>query len=83
MRKKKIPITLSALHLNQTSLVHFPAESFIEYQLRAQSMTPDRFVACATYGDGGPWYIPTKESYPQGGYEVSVAWCSTRALTTF
>ena len=73
--EKKIPITLSALHIGGVSLVHFPAESFIEYQLRTQQMTPDRFVACAAYGDGGPWYIPTKESYPQGGYEVSVAWC--------
>ena len=73
--EKKIPITLSALHINATSLVHFPAESFIEYQLRAQQMAPDRFVACAAYGDGGPWYIPTAEAYPQGGYEVSVAWC--------
>lgn len=73
--EKKIPITLSALHVNQASLVHFPAESFIEYQLRAQQMTPDRFVACAAYADGGPWYIPTKEAYPQGGYEVSAAWC--------
>lgn len=73
--EKKIPITLSALHINGVSLVHFPAESFIEYQLRAQQQTPDRFVACAAYGDGGPWYIPTKEAYPQGGYEVTVAWC--------
>lgn len=73
--EQKIPITLSALHINSTSLVHFPAESFIEYQLRAQEMKPGRFVACAAYGDGGPWYIPTKEAYPQGGYEVSVAWC--------
>jgi len=73
--EKRIPITLSGLHINDVSLVHFPAESFIEYQLRAQEMTPDRFVACAAYGDGGPWYIPTNESYPQGGYEVSVAWC--------
>ena len=73
--EKKIPITLSSLHINQVSLVHFPAESFLEYQLRTQNMAPDRFVACAAYGDGGPWYIPTKEAYPQGGYEVSVAWC--------
>jgi hypothetical protein len=33
-------------------------------------------VATAAYGDGGPWYIPVKEAYPQGGYEVSVANCS-------
>ncbi len=72
----KIPITLSALHINEVSLLHFPAESFIEYQLRAQASAPNRFVACAAYGDGGPWYIPTAEAYPQGGYAPSVAWCA-------
>jgi hypothetical protein len=30
-------------------------------------------VATAAYGDGGTWYVPTKEAFPQGGYEVSVA----------
>lgn len=74
--EQRIPIVLSALHLNNTSLLHLPAESFIEYQLDAQQAAPDRFVACAAYGDGGPWYIPTEEAYPQGGYEVSVAWCA-------
>jgi len=69
----KIPIILSALHLDEVTLLHLPAESFVEYQLRAQSLAPDRFVATAAYGDGGTWYIPTKEAFPQGGYEVSVA----------
>lgn len=69
------PIVLSALHLGDVSLLHLPAESFIEYQLEAQQAAPGRFVACAAYGDGGPWYVPTAEAYPQGGYEVSVAWC--------
>lgn len=73
--KAGIPITLSSLHVNDLSLLHLPAESFIEYQLRAQATAPDRFVACAAYGDGGPWYIPVKEAYPQGGYAVGVAWC--------
>ena len=70
-----IPITLGALHVNRGSLLHLPAETFVEYQLRAQGAAPNRFVACAAYGDGGPWYIPTAEAYPQQGYEVSVAWC--------
>jgi len=74
--KAGIPITLSSLHVNDISLLHLPAESFIEYQLRAQAVAPKRFVACAAYGDGGPWYIPVKEAYPQGGYAVGVAWCS-------
>lgn len=69
------PIILSGLHINGVSILHLPAEVFVEYQLRAQRLAEDRFVACAAYGDGGPWYIPTQEAYPQGGYEVSVAWC--------
>ncbi len=73
--EKGIPITLSALHVNDVSMLHLPAECYVEYQLRAQKMAPDRFVACAAYGDDGPWYIPTAEAYPQGGYSVDVAWC--------
>ena len=74
--KDGVPITLSSLHVNDMSILNLPAESFIEYQLRAQAIAPNRFVACAAYGDGGPWYIPVKEAYPQGGYAVGVAWCS-------
>jgi hypothetical protein len=71
----RVPITLSTLHVNNVSLLHLPSECFVEYQLRAQAAAPNRFVACAAYGDGGPWYIPTAEAYPQGGYAVGVAWC--------
>lgn len=81
----RIPITLSSLHLNNVSMLHLPSECFVEYQLAAQAGRPDRFVACAAYGDGGPWYIPTADAYPQGGYAVSVAWCAPdidRILTT-
>jgi hypothetical protein len=72
----RLPILVSSLLLNdQAALLHLPAECFIEYQLRAQSLAPQRFVATAAYGDGGPWYIPVKEEYPNGGYEVGVAFC--------
>lgn len=74
--EKKQPIILSTLSLNDVSLLHLPGESFIEYQLRAQELASGRFVAAAAYGDGGPWYVPVKEAWPQGGYEVSVAFCS-------
>jgi hypothetical protein len=73
---KRTPIVLSALHVGDISMLHLPAECFVEYQLRAQKTAPARFVATAAYGDGGPWYIPVKEEYPKGGYEVSVANCS-------
>jgi hypothetical protein len=84
--EKRTPIILSALDIGGDSrgagfqpaatLLHLPAECFVEYQLRAQQMAANRFLATAAYGDGGPWYIPTQEAYPLGGYEVSVANCS-------
>ncbi|QDU12174.1 hypothetical protein [Gimesia aquarii] len=79
--EKKVPITLSSLQMNDIKTLHLPAESFIEYQLRAQSMQPDQFIATAAYGDGGPWYIPIAEEYPAGGYEVSVAFCDPKVDT--
>ncbi|HND52765.1 MAG TPA: hypothetical protein PLV92_10230, partial [Pirellulaceae bacterium] len=77
--EQRVPIVLSALHINQATLLHLPAESFLEYQLDAQKAAPNRFVATAAYGDGGPWYIPTRDAYPQGGYEVGVAFSSSES----
>lgn len=75
--KRRQPIVLSSLHMGPATVLHLPAESFIEYQFAAQESAPHRFVATAAYGDGGPWYIPTAAAYPQGGYEVRMAWCSS------
>jgi hypothetical protein len=79
--EQQIPIVLSGLRINSTRLLHLPGECFVQYQLRAQEMSPDGFVATAAYGDGGPWYIPIREEYPFGGYEVSVAFCSSQIDT--
>ncbi|MHC5538086.1 hypothetical protein ACYOEI_07630, partial [Singulisphaera rosea] len=48
-----------------------PGELFVEYQLAAQAMRPDLFVAMAAYGEYAPGYIGTEVAYPQGGYETS------------
>jgi hypothetical protein len=48
-----------------------PGELFVEYQLAAQELRPDLFVAMAAYGDYAPWYIGTEIAYEQGGYETS------------
>jgi hypothetical protein len=79
--QQQVPITLSALHINDVTMLHLPGECFVEYQLGAQAAATDRFVACAAYGDGGPWYIPTAEAYGQGGYAVNVAWCDPQIET--
>lgn len=67
------PILLGRLDVGPATLLHLPAETFVDYQLEAARIRPDRFVATAAYGDGGPWYIPLRRSFDEGGYEPSVA----------
>ncbi|MFQ3651586.1 MAG: hypothetical protein SNJ75_14765 [Gemmataceae bacterium] len=69
----KTPIDLTCLQIGSASVVHLPGEPFIEYQLTAQALHPDRFVCVAGYGDGGPGYLPTDLAYLEGGYEPTVA----------
>ncbi len=65
-------IELSCLQVGPARLLHMPGELFVEYQLAAQQMRPDDFVAMAAYGDCGPGYIGTKIAYSQGGYETGI-----------
>ncbi len=71
--ERGVPLALSCLFVNDHAILHLPGEMFVEFQLRARSLRPGHAVMVAAYGDGGPWYVPTKEEYPAGGYEVGVA----------
>ena len=61
---------VSCLTLGNARILHLPGELFVEYQLAAKKLRPDRFVALAAYGDYGPWYIGTARAYTEGGYET-------------
>ena len=63
-------IDVACLHLGKARVLHLPGELFVEYQLAAQKLRPDLFVAMAAYGDYAPGYIGTEIAYPQGGYET-------------
>jgi hypothetical protein len=63
-------IDVSCLKLGTARVLHLPGELFVEYQLAAQALRPDLFVAMAAYGDLGPGYIGTEIAYTQGGYET-------------
>ena len=69
-----VPIQFTSLHLGDD--VRLPGESFIEYQLFAQQQCPGAFVATASYGDGGPGYIPLEKSFAEGGYEPTQAFAA-------
>jgi hypothetical protein len=64
-------IDISCLTLKNSRVLHMPGELFVEYQLAAQKLRPDLFVAMAAYGDYSPGYIGTEIAYSQGGYEAS------------
>jgi hypothetical protein len=63
-------IDVSCLRLGKARILHLPGELFVEYQLAAQQLRPDLFVATAAYGDYAPGYIGTEVAYSQGGYET-------------
>lgn len=63
-------IEAACLVAGDARMLFLPGELFIEYQLNAKSMAPDKFVTMAAYGDYGPFYIGTKEAYSEGGYEI-------------
>ena len=65
------------------TLLHLPAETFVEYQLDAQKHPARDDAGGAAYGDGGPWYIPLKRSFTEGGYEPTVAFGSRETEPTY
>ena len=63
-------LELSCLRMGDVRILHMPGELFVEYQLAAQRMLPEKIVCMAAYGDYGPGYIGTEIAYSQGGYET-------------
>ena len=68
---EKDTIDIACLSIGKARVLHMPGELFVEYQLSAQKLRPDLFVAMAAYGDYAPGYIGTEIAYRQGGYETS------------
>ncbi len=67
------PIEIALLQIGPARVLHLPGECMIEFQLYAQSLVPDQFLAVAAYGDDGPGYICTEASFKEGGYEPSAS----------
>jgi hypothetical protein len=67
--KTRPAIDLTYYRLGPVHILHLPGESFIQYQLYAQSIHPDNFLAVAAYGELGTGYICTDAAPKEGGYE--------------
>ncbi len=68
-----VPFTIQMIDLGGVSLIGFPAEMFVSYQLDfiQQSRSP---VFALGYTNGCIGYLPAASDYPIGGYEIDEAY---------
>lgn len=59
------PIDLPCLDLGAAKIVVLPGESFVGYQLMAQSILPDSFVMAIGYGECWTGYVPTQQAFDE------------------
>ena len=69
LARQQTPIVLSSLSIGNVHALHLPGESMIDYQLFAQDLLSNDFVAVAAYGDCACGYICTARAFEEGGYE--------------
>jgi len=68
------PILVPALHMGRAAFVVLPGESYVEFQLQAQQMQPDRFVVVAGYGECATGYVPIERAWQEGDTNLR-DWC--------
>ena len=80
LRRRDLAIPVTCLRIDPAiSILNLPGETFIEYQVEAESLVPDTFLAVASYGDLGTGYITMERSFAEGGYEPTVAFVSGKS----
>ena len=67
-------IDLPCVDFGAAQLVLLTGESFVGYQLLAQSVRPDSFVVSVGYGECWPGYIPTQAAFDDG-FNHDWRWC--------
>jgi hypothetical protein len=64
--ERGVAIDVPCIDFGPAQLLLLPGESFVGYQLFAQSRRPESFVLCAGYGECWPGYIPTQTALDEG-----------------
>jgi hypothetical protein len=68
-----IPAELCALRFGEAAVVTAPGEIFCETGMEVKRRSPIPQTLYTGYVNGTIGYVPTPESYPEGGYEVTHA----------
>lgn len=69
----RIDADLSVVRLGDCALVFVPAELFSALGVEIRQRSPARHTMVVGYTDGMLWYVPTREAFAEGGYEVDDA----------
>jgi hypothetical protein len=67
-------IDVPCLDFNQAAVLLLPGESYVEYQLYAQSLRPDKTVFVAGYGESATGYVPTEKAVSENDTNLG-DWC--------
>lgn len=68
------PIDVPAIDFGKSVLLLLPAESYVEFQLYAQSLRPNGFVVTVGYGECAPGYIPIERAWEENDGNLT-DWC--------
>ena len=68
------PIDLPVIDFGPALVVLLPGESYVEYQLIAQKLRPDRFVFTIGYGECATGYVPTERAWQENDTNLR-DWC--------
>ena len=71
--RANVPLELSSMQMGDLFILNLPGEVAVEFQLFAQELRPDKFVAVAAYADCGPAYINLEKFTAEGGYEPTAS----------
>jgi neutral ceramidase len=77
--KQKVPLTAEVQVIaisEELAVVSLPGEIFVELGLALKKASPFRHTFIAELANGSIGYVPNREAWPQGNYEVVSARCA-------
>jgi hypothetical protein len=67
---------LQGMAIHDFAFVTFPGEVYVEFGLKVKELSPFKITMVIGLANSNAGYIPSKEAFSQGGYEVRTAWTS-------
>ena len=73
---KECETVLQGMAIHNFAFVTFPGEVYVEFGLQVKELSPYKNTMVIGLANSQAGYIPKKEAFSQGGYEVRTAWTS-------